>query len=71
MPTEQPKVLLIGPLRPVLATGFADLAVHEFGDAAGRAASSAASAHIRAMAVSAPVQPVDVAHQFELLACDE
>ena len=59
MPTEQPKVLLIGPLRPVLAKGFADLAVHEFGDAAGRAASSAASAHIGAMAVSAPVQPVD------------
>ena len=59
MPTEQPEVLLIGPLRPVLAKGFADLAVHEFGDAAGRAASSAASAHIRAMAVSAPVQPVD------------
>jgi lactate dehydrogenase-like 2-hydroxyacid dehydrogenase len=61
LPTEQPEVLLIGPLRPVLAKGFADLAVHEFGDAAGRAASSAASAHIRAMAVSAPVQPVDEA----------
>jgi lactate dehydrogenase-like 2-hydroxyacid dehydrogenase len=59
LPTEQPEVLLIGPLRPVLAKGLADLAVHEFGDAAGRAASSAASAHIRAMAVSAPVQPVD------------
>ena len=59
MPTEQPKVLLIGPLRPVLAKGFADLAVQEFGDAADQAASSAASAHIRAMAVSAPVQPVD------------
>ena len=59
MPTEQPGVVLIGPLRPVLAKGFADLAVHELGDAADRAASSAASAHIRAMAVSAPVQPVD------------
>jgi lactate dehydrogenase-like 2-hydroxyacid dehydrogenase len=61
LPTEQPKVLLIGPLRSVLAKGFADLAVHEFGDAADRAASTAASAHIRAMAVSAPVQPVDEA----------
>jgi lactate dehydrogenase-like 2-hydroxyacid dehydrogenase len=59
LPTEQPEVLLIGPLRPVLAKGFADLAVYEFGAAADQAASPAASAHIRAMAVSAPVQPVD------------
>jgi lactate dehydrogenase-like 2-hydroxyacid dehydrogenase len=46
--TEQPDVLLVGPLRPVLAKGFADFAVHKLGDAA--------LAHIRAMAVSAPVQ---------------
>jgi lactate dehydrogenase-like 2-hydroxyacid dehydrogenase len=56
--TEQPEVLLIGPLRPVLAKGFADLVVHKFGEAAGRAASSAAMAHIGAVAVSAPLQPI-------------
>jgi lactate dehydrogenase-like 2-hydroxyacid dehydrogenase len=59
LPTEQPEILLIGPLRPVLARGFADLAVHNMDDAADRNASSATTAHIRAMAVSAPVQPVD------------
>ena len=48
MSTEQPDVLLVGPLRPVLAKGFGDFAVHKPGDAA--------LAHIRAMAVSAPVQ---------------
>jgi lactate dehydrogenase-like 2-hydroxyacid dehydrogenase len=57
--TGQPEVLLIGPLRPVLAKGFANLAIHKFGDAADRIAFSAAMAHVRAMAVSAPVQPVD------------
>ncbi len=57
--TEQPDVLLIGPLRPVLAKGFADFAVHKLGDAADRSASLAARVHIRAMAVSAPVQSID------------
>ena len=51
MSTEHPDVLLVGPLRPVLAKGFADFAVHKPGDAA--------LAHIRAMAVSAPVQSID------------
>jgi lactate dehydrogenase-like 2-hydroxyacid dehydrogenase len=59
LPTEQPEVLLIGPLRPVLAQGFADFAVHKIGDAADRNASPATAAHVRAMAVSAPVQSVD------------
>jgi lactate dehydrogenase-like 2-hydroxyacid dehydrogenase len=59
LPTGQPEILLIGPLRPVLARGFADLAVRNMDDAADRNASSAATAHIRAMAVSAPVQPID------------
>ncbi len=59
MPTAQPEVLLIGPLRPVLARGFADFAVHKFGEATDRTASSATPPHIRAMAVSAPLRPVD------------
>jgi lactate dehydrogenase-like 2-hydroxyacid dehydrogenase len=59
LPTEQPEVLLIGPLRPVLAKGFADFAVHKLGDAAGRNTLPAALASVRAMAVSAPVQSVD------------
>jgi lactate dehydrogenase-like 2-hydroxyacid dehydrogenase len=59
LPTERPEILLIGPLRPVLARGFADLAVHKSNGAADRNAPSAATTHIRAMAVSAPVQPID------------
>jgi lactate dehydrogenase-like 2-hydroxyacid dehydrogenase len=59
LPPEQPEVLLIGPLRPVLAQGFADFTVHKLGNAASRNASPATMAHIRAMAVSAPVQPID------------
>jgi lactate dehydrogenase-like 2-hydroxyacid dehydrogenase len=59
LPTEQPEVLLIGPLRPVLAKGFADFAVHKLGDAADRNTLPAALASVRAMAVSAPVQSVD------------
>jgi lactate dehydrogenase-like 2-hydroxyacid dehydrogenase len=43
----------------VLARGFADLTVRNMDDAADRNASSTAIAHIRAMAVSAPLQPVD------------
>jgi lactate dehydrogenase-like 2-hydroxyacid dehydrogenase len=59
LPPEQPEVLLVGPLRPVLARGFADFAIHKLGNAASRNASPATMAHIRAMAVSAPVQPID------------
>ena len=59
LPTEQPDVLLIGPLRPVLAKGFADFAIHKLGDAADRNTFPAGLAGIRAIAVSAPVQSVD------------
>jgi lactate dehydrogenase-like 2-hydroxyacid dehydrogenase len=53
LPTEPTNLLLIGPMRPVLAEGFANFAVHESGDAP--------MADIRAMAVSAPVQSIDEA----------
>jgi lactate dehydrogenase-like 2-hydroxyacid dehydrogenase len=56
-----PEVLLIGPLRPVLAKGFANLAVRKLGAAADRDAFLDSFANVRAMAVSAPVRPVDEA----------
>jgi hypothetical protein len=55
---DKPDVLLIGPLRPVLAKGFTDFSVHEL-PAENRAAFLAANAGLRAIAVSAPVEPVD------------
>jgi lactate dehydrogenase-like 2-hydroxyacid dehydrogenase len=58
MATEKPDVLLIGPLRPVLAKGFADFTVHKL-PAADRDASLAHAANARAMAVSAPIEPVN------------
>ena len=58
MSAQQPDVLLIGPLRPVLAQGFADFAVCKVGDSTDQNALPAL-AHVRAMAVSAPVQSVD------------
>jgi lactate dehydrogenase-like 2-hydroxyacid dehydrogenase len=55
---QRPNVLLIGPLRPVLAQGFADFSVREVGVATDQNAFPAL-AHVRAMAVSAPVQSID------------
>jgi lactate dehydrogenase-like 2-hydroxyacid dehydrogenase len=54
-------VLLIGPLRPVIAEGFAALAVHRLSAAADRNALLAAVRDVRAMAVSAPVEPINEA----------
>jgi lactate dehydrogenase-like 2-hydroxyacid dehydrogenase len=54
-------VLLIGPLRPVIAEGFAALAVHRLSAAADRDALLAAVKEVRAMAVSAPVEPINEA----------
>jgi lactate dehydrogenase-like 2-hydroxyacid dehydrogenase len=56
-----PEVLLLGPLRPVLAKGFASLAVRKLGGAADRDAFLDSVANVRAMAVSAPMRPVDEA----------
>jgi hypothetical protein len=55
---DKPDVLLIGPLRPVLARGFADFSVHKL-PADNREAFLTANAGLRAIAVSAPVTPVD------------
>jgi lactate dehydrogenase-like 2-hydroxyacid dehydrogenase len=48
----------MGPLRPVLAKGFADFTVHDLTKAADREAFFSSNAHVHAMAVSAPVEPV-------------
>ncbi len=53
------EVLLIGPSRPVVAKGFAALTVHSLSSAADRDALLASVAHVRAMAVSAPVEPIN------------
>jgi lactate dehydrogenase-like 2-hydroxyacid dehydrogenase len=59
LPQPPPEVLLIGPLRPVLATGFAAMTVHKLGDAPDRDAFLGSMEHVRAMAVAAPVQAID------------
>jgi lactate dehydrogenase-like 2-hydroxyacid dehydrogenase len=61
LPSERPDVLLIGPPRPVIATGLANFTVHKLADATNRDAFLDTVAHARAMAVSAPVQRIDEA----------
>ena len=61
---DKPDVLLIGPLRPILAKGFASFGVHKY-SVEQSDAFIAAHRDIRAIAVSAPVAPVNDA----LLAC--
>jgi len=53
------EVLLVGPLRPVIAKGLSHFTVHHLATTAEHDACPAAIA--RAMAVSAPVQPIDEA----------
>ena len=59
MPEQRPEVLLIGPLRPVLAKGLTEFTVHSLAGATDRDALLASIAHLRAMVVSAPVLPID------------
>ena len=51
-------LLLIGPLRPVLAKGLADFTAHQLGAATDREVFWKSIADVRAMAVSAPVEPI-------------
>jgi lactate dehydrogenase-like 2-hydroxyacid dehydrogenase len=55
------ELMLIGPLRPVLAKGLADFTVHKLAAAGDREAFWKSIAHVRAIAVSAPVEAVDEA----------
>jgi lactate dehydrogenase-like 2-hydroxyacid dehydrogenase len=59
MAADKSDILLIGPVRPVLAKGFANFTLHNLAGAANRDAVLASLGHIRAMAVSAPVEPID------------
>jgi hypothetical protein len=54
-------LLLIGPLRPVLAKGLADFTVHQLPAAADREKFWKSIADVHAMAVSAPIEPVNEA----------
>jgi len=56
---QRPELLLIGPARPVIAGGLADFTVHRLAEAANRDAFFAAIADVRALVVSAPVEPID------------
>jgi lactate dehydrogenase-like 2-hydroxyacid dehydrogenase len=58
LPGQRSEVLLVGPSRPILANGLANFAVHSLSPAANREAFLAAIAHVRAMAVSAPVEQI-------------
>jgi lactate dehydrogenase-like 2-hydroxyacid dehydrogenase len=55
---EKPEVLLIGPMRPVIARGLTDFTMYTL-PAKKRDAFFASVTPIRAMAVSAPVEPVN------------
>jgi hypothetical protein len=61
LPQERLEVLLIGPMRPVIAKGISDFTVHCLPAAVDRDEFLAATAHVRAMAVSAPVSLIDAA----------
>jgi len=59
LPQDRPEILLIGPVRPVIAKGFGNFIVHSLPAANDRDAFFASIAHVRALAVSAPVEPVN------------
>jgi lactate dehydrogenase-like 2-hydroxyacid dehydrogenase len=56
---NKPELLLIGPLRPVLDKGLSHFTVHKLPAAEGRDAFFATASGVRALAVSAPVEPVN------------
>jgi lactate dehydrogenase-like 2-hydroxyacid dehydrogenase len=58
---EPLEVLLIGPSRPVLDKGFAAMTMRKLAGTSAHEALLASLSGIRAMAVSAPVQPIDEA----------
>jgi len=52
-------VLLIGPPKPVIMRGLECFTLHNLTAAANRSAALASASHVRAMMVSAPVEPID------------
>ena len=61
MPQPRPEVLLIGPVRPVITKGLGDFTLHSLPPTPNRDPFFASIAHVRAMAVSAPVEFIDEA----------
>ena len=59
MAAAKSDVLLIGPARPVITRGLEDFTLHRLSAAPDRAAFLASVPHVRAMAVAAPVEPID------------
>jgi lactate dehydrogenase-like 2-hydroxyacid dehydrogenase len=59
MAVDRSEVLLVGPARPVIAKGLAGFNLHNLAAAADQDALLASIADVGAMAVSAPVQPVN------------
>ncbi|MGD0419642.1 MAG: 2-hydroxyacid dehydrogenase [Xanthobacteraceae bacterium] len=59
MTADTSEVLLIGPARPVLTKGFANFTVHNAASGGGRDDFLSSVAHVRAIAMSAPVEPID------------
>src|SRR6202453_4491307 len=59
MTHDKAEVLLVGPARPVLAKGLSGFTVHSLPATANRDAFVAKVAHVRAAAVSAPVERID------------
>ncbi len=58
MAADRSEVLLIGPVRPVIARGLKGFNIHELGTAPDRDAFLASVAGIRALAVTSPVMPI-------------
>jgi lactate dehydrogenase-like 2-hydroxyacid dehydrogenase len=61
LPKRRDEILLIGPLRPVLETGLAGFTIHKLAAATDREKFWQSVAAVGAMAVSAPVEPVNEA----------
>ena len=66
MPERHEELLLVGPSRPVLAKGLANFTVHKLPAASDREAFWQSISHLRAMAVSAPVETIDDAFYARL-----
>jgi lactate dehydrogenase-like 2-hydroxyacid dehydrogenase len=59
MAADRSEILLVGPERPVIAKGLAGFNLHDLSAAPDRDAFLSSIAHVRGMAVSAPVEPVN------------
>jgi lactate dehydrogenase-like 2-hydroxyacid dehydrogenase len=59
MAADRSEILLVGPVRPVIAKGLVGFNLHDLSAAPDRDPFLSSIAHVRAMAVSAPVEPVN------------